>query len=67
MECKDIAWTINWGLPLIWRQDLKTLLSYTLLNDKGNNDYIIRHDLKPIYLCHDIKDSHDYNLILLMI
>jgi hypothetical protein len=19
---------------------------------------IIRHDLKPLYLCHDIKDSH---------
>jgi hypothetical protein len=42
-----------------WRQDLKTLLSYTLFDDKGNNDSIIRHDLKPLYFCHDIKDSHD--------
>jgi hypothetical protein len=45
---------------MIWMQDLKTLLSYTLFYDKGNNDFIISHDLKPLYLCHDIKDSHDW-------
>jgi hypothetical protein len=45
---------------MIWKQDLKMLLSYTLFDDKGNNDYFIRHDLKPLYLCHDNKDSYDW-------
>jgi len=45
---------------MIWRQDLKTLMSYTLFDDKGNNEYIIRHDLNPLYLCYDIQDSYDW-------
>jgi hypothetical protein len=36
------------------------ILSYTLLDDKGNKDYIVKPDLKPLYLCHDIKDSYDW-------
>jgi len=57
--------------------DLKARFEYIVVlhsfDDKGNTDYIIRHDFKPLYLCHDIKDSYDwfdlrvYDILLVLI
>jgi len=65
MECKDIAWFIIWGLPMIGDKIWKCycLAHFLLIKEI----MIIRPDLKPLYSCHDIKDRYDWLIYVFMI